>query len=97
MSDKTEVVLFRTPYVVDKKTAEECRESALAAMKEDAMDDKSNINYIHPFTHKNIMNAWKKMLEEYGHWIMQNDFVKANEIKTKMDGLVSSLATKAGE
>jgi len=59
------------------------------------MDEETN--YIHPFTHKNIMKAWGKMLKEYEHWIMQNDFVKANEIKTKMDGLVSSLATKAGE
>lgn len=54
-------------------------------------------NYIHPFTHKNIMAAWNKMLKEYEHWIMQNDFVKANEVKAKMDKLVSNLAARAGE
>jgi len=62
-----------------------------------AMDDKSNMNYIHPFTHKNIMDAWEKMLKEYEHWIMRNDFLRANEVKIKMDNLVSALAARAGE
>ena len=54
-------------------------------------------NYIYPFNHKNIMEAWKEMLSDYDRCMERSDYTEAENVKSRMTALVSKLAVRAGE